>query len=470
MQKIITFAVALLACSFSLVQAATTPNGDAVSQAYAISSALKTQEHIPGISLIGGQITHSQPVIRSGKLPYIISYVGSVRNSLSASNDYFDQFLTTGGWTDNYHNSIRFYSYNGSATIGYYAIRLPGSRQEVWLRNTGRSVCSGGVQRAFSSDVLGNLVYATAANIVWSCTTHGYQFSENTGGGITINYRGTIYTTTNYSVTQSGTKYYRIAQVNQPLGKKLNFSYDNNLNMLSVMEEHNNKLSFLRNYNTPNQTIADKRLVTGVELTMAGSSVKQTASLSYESYNSQDANGQSGSIFYPVTVTSDAYGKTTFTYKPIKQWGIDGYLKSKGITVSNSNAAILSSIKNAANITQREWLVSQNYLNYDSNTKTYGTARVTLQVRSPVDASYASDYTVNYDDNNRTVDVNIRPDGMSTGTVYYRITPKPVYKTSIDGTTYYDDGESEISITGGSFPALTIGGGYPQKIRYTKLV
>lgn len=97
MKKIIAYIMGVFVLMYyTLAHSASTTNGDAVSQAYAVSNSLKIQENVPGISLIGGQITHSQNLI-SGKLPYSISYVGSVRNSLSASNDYFDQFLTTGG-------------------------------------------------------------------------------------------------------------------------------------------------------------------------------------------------------------------------------------------------------------------------------------------------------------------------------------------------------------------------------------
>jgi hypothetical protein len=45
---------------YTLAHSASTTNGDAVSQAYAVSNSLKIQENVPGISLIGGQITHSQ--------------------------------------------------------------------------------------------------------------------------------------------------------------------------------------------------------------------------------------------------------------------------------------------------------------------------------------------------------------------------------------------------------------------------
>lgn len=468
MKKIATLVVGILMHAISpQLHAAPSSNGDAVSQAYAISNALSTQEKIPGISLIGGQITHSQPVI-SGKLPYVMSYVGSVRNSLSASNDYFDQYLTTGGWTDNYQNSIRFISYNNSPTVGYYAIRLPGSRQDIWLRNIDRSVCpNNGVQRAFSSDVLGNLAYDTGANLVWACSTNGYQFTENAGGGISINYRGATYTTTSTSVTQSGTTYYRIAHVSQPQGEELTFTYDSLLNMTSVTDVYDNILTFARTYKAgTTQTSAEKRLITGVELSSGADINKQTASLTYAAYNSQDANGKSGSIYYPLTVTSTANAKTTFGYTPIKQWGIDGYLNFKKatdptITVTNTNAAILTSVKNAANAVQREWLVTQNYASYNSNTKTYGTATVTLQVRSPIASTYANDYTLNYDDNARTVVVTTKPDGVNTGTVTYTVTPNPVDKLSSNNIAYHDDGESEITVSG-SFPALTVSGNIPK--------
>lgn len=297
--------------------AAPTPNGDAVSQSYAMSQTLQTQENVHGVSLIGGQITHSQPVIK-GNLPYVISYVGSVRNSLSASNDYFDQYLTTGGWTDNFQNSVRFFR-TGAAGIGFYAIRLPGSRQDVWLRNDNRSTCNGGVMRAFSSDVLGNIAFDNGANLVWACSTNGYQFTDNPGGGITLTYRGTVYKTTSAATTQSGTTYYRIANIKSPQGKQLNFEYDSEMNMLNVSDNRNNKLTFTRNYKvSTTQTMAERRLITLVEST-GGAGSKQTASLIYASYNSQDANGKSGSIYYPTTVTSTAFGKNSFGYTPIKQ-------------------------------------------------------------------------------------------------------------------------------------------------------
>ena len=435
---------------------------NSVPQAYALSDSLKLQENVPGINLIGGQITHSQALI-SGKLPYVMSYLGSVRNNLSASNDYFDQFLTTGGWTDNYQNSVRFYSYGGSATQGYYAIRLPGSRQDVWLRNINRSICSGGVQRAFSSDVIGNLAYGTGANIVWACSTNGYQFSEGVNGGIIINYRGIKYATTVASITQSGTRYYRIASAIQPQGSKLTFSYDAQLNMLSVADNRNNKLDFSRDYKAGMiQTNLEKRLISKVELT-SGVGAKQNATLTYDSYNSQDANGSNGSIYYPVTATSTMAGKSTFDYTPFKQWGIDGYLTSKGTTITNTNAAILTSVKDAADIVRRQWLVTQNYSSYVASTKTYNTAKLTLQVRSPIGGGFANDYTVNYDDNARTVILTTKPNGVDVGTVTYTITPKPVSKTSDTGITYIDDGESEISVNG-TFPALSIDGKMPKTV------
>ena len=42
---------------YTIAYAAPTTNGDAVSQAYAVSNSLKIQENVPGVSLIGGQIT-----------------------------------------------------------------------------------------------------------------------------------------------------------------------------------------------------------------------------------------------------------------------------------------------------------------------------------------------------------------------------------------------------------------------------
>ena len=449
------------------IYAAPTPNGDAVSQSYAMSQTLQTQENVPGISLLGGQITHSQPVIK-GNLPYVMSYVGSVRNSLSASNDYFDQYLTTGGWTDNYQNSIRFYQSKGyAAGYGVYAIRLPGSRQDVWLRNDKRSTCDGGVLRAFSSDVLGNIAYDNGANLVWACSTNGYQFKEISGGGISLTYRGVEYETTTTSTSQSGTTYYRIATAYNPqTAKKLTFTYDTSMNMLSVADNFNNKLVFSRNYKAgTTQTAAERRLISQVEST-GGAGAKQTASFSYASYNSHDANGKSGSIYYPTAVTSTAFGQSSFGYTAIKQWGIDGYLTFKGLknSTSNTNAAILTSVKDATNIVNREWLVTQNYASYNSNTKTYGTAKVTLQVRTPNGSSgYVSDYTINYDDNARTVALSTKANGTSAGSVTYTITPKPVYKTSVEGATYYDDGESEITVSG-SFPALTIDSNIPKNI------
>lgn len=434
MKTIIRLIIGILISIFSTANyAASTPNGDAVSQAYAMSQTLTTQEHVPGISLIGGQITHSQPVIK-GNLPYVMSYVGSVRNNLSASNDYFDQYLTTGGWTDNYQNSVRFIQ-TGTAGIGVYIIRLPGSRQDVWLRNDSPSTCNGNVLRAFSSDVLGRISYDNGANLVWACSTNGYQFQKISNSGITITYRGIEYETTSTSISQSGTAYYRIAEVyNSQTAKKLTFSYDTSLNMISVADNFNNKLVFSRNYKAgTTQTAAEKRLITQVEST-GGAGLKQKGTLTYSSYNSQDANGKSGSIYYPTTVTATTTGTNTFGYTPIKQWGVDGYLKFSKVAVSNTNAAILTSVKDAANIVNREWLVTQNYASYNSNTKTYGTAKVTLQVRTPNGSSgYVSDYTINYDDNARTVALSTKANGSSAGSVTYTITPKPVYKTSVGG-------------------------------------
>ena len=465
MKKIIAYimGVFVLMC-YTLAHSASTTNGDAVSQAYAVSNSLKIQENVPGISLIGGQITHSQNLI-SGKLPYSISYVGSVRNSLSASNDYFDQFLTTGGWTDNYQNSVRFFSMNDAAhpTYGYYAIRLPGSRQDIWLHNTNRSFCSGGVMRAYSSDVLGVLAYQNGANLVWSCETHGYQFTENANGSITINYRGTTFTTTTNKVTQSGTTYFRIASVQQPQGDKLTFGYDSYLNMVSVADGRNNQLTFTRTYQAgTTQTVAEKRLITKVELT-SGIGTKQNATFTYGSYNSQDANGNTGSIYYPVTATSTISGKTTFGYTPIKQWGIDGYLNFIGKTISNTNAATLTSLKDSNDVLRREWLVTQNYATYNSNTKTYATAKVTLQVRTPIGSSSADDYTVNYDDNARTAVLTTKPDGITNSTVTYTMVPKPKLKVSESGQQYNDDGELEITVSG-TLPALTIDNQVPKTI------
>lgn len=457
--RLITGVLVSISCTSNY--AASTPNGDAVSQAYAMSQTLQTQEHVPGISLIGGQITHSQPVIK-GNLPYVMSYVGSVRNSLSASNDYFDQYLTTGGWTDNYQNSVRFIQ-TDAVGIGVYIIRLPGSRQDVWLRNDSRSTCNGGVLKAFSSDALGRIAFDNGANLLWACSTNGYQFTENSGGGITITYRGSVYKTTSAATSQSGTTYYRIVSVKSPQGKQLNFEYDSAMNMLSVADNRNNKLTFTRNFKAgTTQTAAERRLITQVEST-GGEGAKQTASLSYASYNSQDANGKSGSIYYPTSVTSTAFGKNSFDYTAIKQWAIDGYLKFKSIAISNTNAAILTSVKNAEDVVQRQWLVTQNYASYNSNTKTYGTAKVTLQVRTPNGSAYASDYTINYDDNARTVVLSTKPNGRDEGKVTYTITPKPVAKTSVEGVTYYDDGESEITVSD-SFPAITIDGNVPKSI------
>ncbi|MBP2605689.1 RHS repeat domain-containing protein [Acinetobacter calcoaceticus] len=469
MKKIIAYimGVFVLMC-YTLAHSASTTNGDAVSQAYAVSNSLKIQENVPGISLIGGQITHSQNLI-SGKLPYSISYVGSVRNSLSASNDYFDQFLTTGGWTDNYQNSVRFFSMNDAAhpTYGYYAIRLPGSRQDIWLHNTNRSFCSGGVMRAYSSDVLGVLAYQNGANLVWSCETHGYQFTENANGSITINYRGTTFTTTTNKVTQSGTTYSRIASVQQPQGEKLTFTYDTSLNMLSVADGRNNKLTFLRNVKDIGipQTEAQKRLISRVELTNSianDSATNQMADFSYSSYNSQDANGNTGSIYYPNYVVSTKYGMTNFAYTPIKQWGIDGYLKFIGKTISNTNAAILTGVVPKGEM-PREWIVTQNYAGYDSNTKTYATAKVTLQVRTQIGSSSANDYTVNYDDNARTAVLTTKPDGVTNSTVTYTMVPKPKLKVSESGQQYNDDGELEITVSG-TLPALTIDNQVPKTI------
>ena len=449
---------------YTLTQAAPTANGDAVSQAYAVSNSLKIQEKIPGIGLIGGQITHSQTLI-TGKLPYAISYVGSVRNSLTLSNDYFDQFLTTGGWTDNYSNSVRFFSagITTSPKVGYYAIRLPGSRQDVWLSNTDRAFCNGGVLRAYSSDVLGNLAYSNGANIVWSCETHGYQFIENANGSFTINYRGTIFTTTTFNKTQSGTGYYRIASMQQPSGEKLTFSYDTEMNMLSVADGRNNQLTFNRTYKVGTiQTVAEKRLITKVELT-SGTGTKQNTTFTYSSLSSQDANGSTGSIYYPLTATSTLSGSTTFGYTAIKQWGIDGYLTSKGISVSNTNAATLTSLKDTNNIVRREWLVTQNYLGYNANTKTFSTAKVSLQVRTPVGSGTVDDYTVNYDDNARTAVLTTKPNGSTVSTVTYTMIPRPKAKISESGTQYNDDGESAIAISG-TFPALTIDNQVPANI------
>ncbi|MEB6671781.1 RHS repeat-associated core domain-containing protein [Acinetobacter pittii] len=465
MKKIIAYimGVFVLMC-YTLAHSASTTNGDAVSQAYAVSNSLKIQENVPGISLIGGQITHSQNLI-SGKLPYSISYVGSVRNSLSASNDYFDQFLTTGGWADNYQNSVRFFSMNDAAhpTYGYYAIRLPGSRQDIWLHNINRSFCSGGVMRAYSSDVLGVLAYQNGANLVWSCETHGYQFTENANGSITINYRGTTFTTTTNKVTQSGTTYFRIASVQQPQGDKLTFGYDSYLNMVSVADGRNNQLTFTRTYQAgTTQTVAEKRLITKVELT-SGIGTKQNATFTYGSYNSQDANGNTGSIYYPVTANSTISGQTTFGYTPIKQWAIDGYLNFIGKTISNTNAATLTSLKDSNNVLRREWLVTQNYATYNSNTKTYATAKVTLQVRTPIGSSSADDYTVNYDDNARTAVLTTKPDGITNSTVTYTMVPKPKLKVSESGQQYNDDGELEITVSG-TLPALTIDNQVPKTI------
>lgn len=465
MKKIITLIIGLFVqLCYTISYAAPTTNGDAVSQAYAVSNSLKIQEKIPGISLIGGQITHGQTLI-SGKLPYAISYVGSVRNSLSASNDYFDQFLTTGGWTDNYQNSVRFYSAGDTSNpkLGYYAIRLPGSRQDIWLNNTNRTFCNGGVLRAYSSDVLGNLAFSNGANLVWSCETHGYQLTENSNGSFTINYRGTTFTTTSSKVTQSGTGYYRIASVQQPQGDKLTFSYDSNMNMLAVADGRNNQLTFTRTYQAGTvQTVAEKRLVTKVELT-SGIGAKQNATFTYASYNSQDANGNTGSIYYPITATSTASGQTTFGYTAIKQWGIDGYLTYTGKTISNTNAATLTSIKDATDVVRREWLITQNYLTYNSNTKTYATAKVTLQVRTPIGSSTISDYTVNYDDNARTAVLTTKPNGSALSSITYTMIPKPKVKVSQSGQQYNDDGELEITVSG-TFPALTVDNQLPKSI------
>ncbi|WP_155767331.1 RHS repeat-associated core domain-containing protein [Acinetobacter gyllenbergii] len=235
------------------------------------------------------------------------------------------------------------------------------------------------------------------------------------------------------------------------------------MNMLAVADGRNNQLTFTRTYKAGTvQTDAEKRLVTKVELT-SGIGAKQNASFTYASYNSQDANGNTGSIYYPITATSTASGKTTFGYTAIKQWGIDGYLTYKGKTIINTNAATLTSVKDASDVVRREWLVTQNYLTYNSNTKTYATAKVTLQVRTPIGSSSMGDYIVDYDDNARTAKLTTKPNGVTNSTVTYTITPKPKTKVSGSGQQYNDDGELEITVSG-TFPALTVDKLLPKSI------
>jgi RHS repeat-associated protein len=445
-----------------------------------------------------GDIRYSKQLIK-GALPYTIQYRGQVRSNRWAAFSYLEPLQSTGGWTDNYSNyiaeSITATKENG-LTLGtrMFVVKLPGVDQEFYFKRIEKPTPAQwdvGYTYTWTRVLTSNDPLSTKLiDVVGSRAALGTSYFGDVSfqyktplsgtyasGEIKVIRNGITYTATVSTAAKwhTGATYYKFTKIVYPNGTTVSLGYDSNLNLMSVQDNRNNRLTMMRapiathlssgnnlSY-VPNATLPTQTPVTSVTSYAAPgyeygpNNDTQTVQLDYYSYDSLDPYSNPIRRYVLRGIQNRAIG-----YYPIAQFNYTSYLTGgiSSLTQYQQQRAfepplsyaipILTEVKNAIGAPERKWSVSnQNYV-HNTATKELSTSTTTITayVLPNGPAALAAWHTkATYNDITSTINMSFNPSQAGSA--------RPG-NTSI---TTSSPNDTTLTLTvSGNYPCLSVGG------------
>ncbi|MEB3852269.1 RHS repeat domain-containing protein [Acinetobacter nosocomialis] len=406
-----------------------------------------------GYNLLSGQINYSKNLI-SGALPYNLHYRKATRlQTIDQENS-----IGVDSWSDNYDGFVNVFYGTYRAKYGYititnYVIKLPNDNHRYYFKYGPTSFKETGYPEPFLQENNRALyrLYTSSEPEASSLPGGGYvsgnastDFGEIkfsiASNSMTVTRAGVVYSAT-VSKSINNEILFRFNKITYPNGNTINLSYDNQLNLVQVTDNKNNKLSLVRNGSQ----------VSSVSFTGGTQADSQKYDLTYSSI-------QAGGISYPqLTQVKNAKNGRKEDYTYDAALSLSHYETALDNNVSNPETAaqrpILKSVSDNSNQVRQTWKVDYPSVVVTTSGiyKTITAVKVILQsYLGESTGTKALDTTTTYDDiqNSSKISMLFSPDGNQSA-------------NTVINTTHPDYKKTIIDVSG--FPCLTTGDNRPIK-------
>ncbi len=369
-----------------------------------------------GYNLLSGQINYSKNLI-SGALPYNLHYRKATRlQTIDQENS-----IGVDSWSDNYDGFVNVFYGTYRAKYGYititnYVIKLPNDNHRYYFKYGPTSFKETGYPEPFLQENNRALyrLYTSSEPEASSLPGGGYvsgnastDFGEIkfsiASNSMTVTRAGVVYSAT-VSKSINNEILFRFNKITYPNGNTINLSYDNQLNLVQVTDNKNNKLSLVRNGSQ----------VSSVSFTGGTQADSQKYDLTYSSI-------QAGGISYPqLTQVKNAKNGRKEDYTYDAALSLSHYETALDNNVSNPETAaqrpILKSVSDNSNQVRQTWKVDYPSVVVTTSGiyKTITAVKVILQsYLGESTGTKALDTTTTYDDiqNSSKISMLFSPDG-----------------------------------------------------------
>ncbi|MFW2026030.1 RHS repeat-associated core domain-containing protein [Acinetobacter baumannii] len=214
-----------------------------------------------GYNLLSGQISYKKNLV-SGALPYTLSYRKATRYQILDQEDA----IGADSWSDNYDGFVNVYygtyftaGAHLSVPITNYVIKLPNDSHRYYFKEGPTNFNEVGYPEPYVNEINRGLyrIYTTSeppasglpgrgAYSGYGSTDYGEIKFTVGSNSMTVIRNGITYSAT-ISKSINRELLFRFTKITYPDGKTINLSYDSNLNLTTITDNKNNKLTLTRN-------------------------------------------------------------------------------------------------------------------------------------------------------------------------------------------------------------------------------
>lgn len=373
-----------------------------------------------GYDTMSGTTSYSVPLV-AGPLPFSMQYARTVRSREMDDNYQLQMGFEESAmadWFNSYSGQILFIA--NSATPNnkpLITVKLPGSRENYFFYidsatqrlNRAYGLMLGGTAPIYHSENLKEFSSFTISGSSFNIVKDGIRYEANV-------YRPMATTET----LSPGFQYtlVKFTKISYPNGKVISLGYDSDLNLISVVDNRNNSLTFDRNYKkagASTQTALERKLITGV--TARSGTNQHMAGISYNEVQTTalDNPALTETRYVVKSINSHLSGKLTFGYDSQPRGSWYKLLQSK---VANSNKLpssianypILNVVSDASGNILRQWVYTVSF-DYNPAARLFNSFTASISSFAPSSNVKTLESITNYNDVTGTISTKFTTNG-----------------------------------------------------------
>lgn len=398
-----------------------------------------------GYNLLSGQISYKKNLI-SAALPYTISYRKATRYQILDQEDA----IGADSWSDNYDGFVNVYygtyftaGAHLSVPITNYVIKLPNDDHRYYFKEGPTNIKEVGYPEPYVNEINRGLyrIYTTSeppasglpgrdANSGYGSTDYGEVKFIVGSNSMTVIRNGITYNAT-ISKSINRELLFRFTKITYPDGRTINLSYDGNLNLTTITDNKNNKLTLTRNGSQVSSVL------------FSGGALGDT-----QQYDLTYSSVVAGSTSYPqlTQIKNTKTGvKESYTYG--SALSLPYYEAAKTNNIANPEVTaqrpVLNTVLDNLNKVKQTWKVEYPSYTYDPLYKQLSATKVILR-------SFLGEETENTSfDTSTTYEDSFKDSKIS---IDFKLGTNQV-ANSVINTTSSDYSKTNVDVSG--FPCLT---------------